>query len=125
LWFKERISQQKDLIAQSVKQNDGQDFPQSMLEELFANIVTVELSFEGAVGGYQGERRHGMCCICVVLYCVVFCVVLLHYRVFIVFSLAGWVLHKTVTDKNWKKHWALLTEKGGLYLLPGSMINVY
>lgn len=77
-----------DFISQAEGRNGGQNFPQSMLEELFANVVTVSLSFRGSLDGYQDEVRH------------------------------GWLLHKTVNDKSWKKYWALLLERGDLYLLP-------
>ncbi len=78
-----------DFIVQSQGKNSGNDFPQGMLEEIFANVVTVPLGFEDPTGaGYQGERRH------------------------------GWVSHKTLESKSWKKHWAVLTDQGQLYLLP-------
>ncbi len=82
-----RKSKCNDFIAQSKGRNSGNDFPQGMLEEIFANVVTLPLTFEDPSGaGYQGERRH------------------------------GWVSHKVLESKTWKKHWAVLTDKGQLFV---------
>lgn len=77
-----------DWISQSAGKNAGNDYPHGMLEEIFSNVVSLPLSFEDPNNstGYKGERRH------------------------------GWVSYKVLEAKGWKKFWAVLSDKGQMFV---------
>ncbi len=77
-----------DWISQSAGKNAGNDYPVGMLEEIFSNILSLPLTFDdpNSSSGYKGERRH------------------------------GWVSHKLFEAKGWKKFWAVLSDKGELFV---------